>query len=179
MTDNCPEERDALSTVWPEAKLILCTFHILQQVWRWLHESKNGVDKFDRPTFDLSNFKSLVYAGTIEIFEEEFQKLLDDELITVRYNSYGEYLKSLHRYKECTLKKLLLAREKSLYAALNHMFLGNVSHNCRIFYYSSSLEQHHHAWSSCAIARLSCMRKPFCILRTAPFLSRTQFFVSI
>ena len=48
MTDNCPEERDALSTVWPEAKLILCTFHILQQVWRWLHDSKNGVDKFDR-----------------------------------------------------------------------------------------------------------------------------------
>ena len=34
MTDNCSELFEALSRVWPEAILILCTFHVLQQVWR-------------------------------------------------------------------------------------------------------------------------------------------------
>ena len=34
ITDNCSELHDALNQVWPETKLLLCTFHILQQVWR-------------------------------------------------------------------------------------------------------------------------------------------------
>lgn len=35
MTDNCDELRDALSVAWPKSVLLLCTFHILQQVWRY------------------------------------------------------------------------------------------------------------------------------------------------
>ena len=95
MTDNCPEERDALSMVWPNATLILCTFHILQQVWRWLHDSKHQIEKYDRPSL-LSKFKSLVYAETANQFEEVYRKVLDE----VNYSSYGDYLKSLHNYKE-------------------------------------------------------------------------------
>ena len=43
MTDNCTELRDALEKVFPNMKLLLCTFHILQQVWRWLMESMHGI----------------------------------------------------------------------------------------------------------------------------------------
>ena len=32
MTDNCEELRDALAHTWPDATLLLCVFHILQQV---------------------------------------------------------------------------------------------------------------------------------------------------
>ena len=45
MTDDCQAERNALSAVWPEARLLLCTFHVLQAVWRWLHNGKHGIDK--------------------------------------------------------------------------------------------------------------------------------------
>ena len=41
MTDNNSEIRDALHTVWPSAALLLCVFHLLQQVWRWLFEKKS------------------------------------------------------------------------------------------------------------------------------------------
>ena len=36
MTDNCSE----LHEVWPNSVLLLCIFHVLQQVWQWLHEKK-------------------------------------------------------------------------------------------------------------------------------------------
>jgi len=34
MSDNNSEIRDALQTVWSKATLLLCIFHLLQQVWR-------------------------------------------------------------------------------------------------------------------------------------------------
>ena len=41
MTDYFSELRDALKSVWPSVTLLLCLFRILQQVWRWLCDSKN------------------------------------------------------------------------------------------------------------------------------------------
>ena len=43
MTDNCSELRDALRMTWPST-LLLCVFHLLQQICRWLHDSKNKVE---------------------------------------------------------------------------------------------------------------------------------------
>ena len=43
MTDNCSELRAALNTQWPNTVVVLCIFHILQQVWRWLHDKKNAI----------------------------------------------------------------------------------------------------------------------------------------
>jgi hypothetical protein len=40
MTDNCYELRASLNEVWPSAVSVLCIFHLLQQVWRCLHEKR-------------------------------------------------------------------------------------------------------------------------------------------
>ena len=40
MTDNCSELRGALYDVFPESTMLLCIFHIQQQVWRWLFDKK-------------------------------------------------------------------------------------------------------------------------------------------
>ena len=40
MIDNCSELREALSEVFPTSNLLLCSFHILQQVWRWIFDKK-------------------------------------------------------------------------------------------------------------------------------------------
>ena len=34
MTDNCDELKDALHTVWTKSRLLLCIFHLMQQVWK-------------------------------------------------------------------------------------------------------------------------------------------------
>ena len=49
MTDNCSELCDALNNVWPASRLLLCVFHLMQQVWRWLFDRKHGISAADRP----------------------------------------------------------------------------------------------------------------------------------
>uniref|UniRef100_A0A7M5V8P8 MULE transposase domain-containing protein n=1 Tax=Clytia hemisphaerica TaxID=252671 RepID=A0A7M5V8P8_9CNID len=60
MTDNCSELRDALKNTWPESTLLLCIFHILQQVWRWLFDKNNGIAAGDRPGI-MTQFKRVLY----------------------------------------------------------------------------------------------------------------------
>lgn len=42
MTDNCMELRDAICQTWADATPVLCIFHLLQQLWRWLHDKNHG-----------------------------------------------------------------------------------------------------------------------------------------
>ena len=53
MTDNCDELRDALHAVWPKSTLLLCIFHLMQQVWRWLFDKNHCIAQMDRPGFVL------------------------------------------------------------------------------------------------------------------------------
>lgn len=48
MTDNSTAERSALATVWPTAHQYLCHFHVGQQEWRWLTDSKNKIPANER-----------------------------------------------------------------------------------------------------------------------------------
>ena len=75
MTDNCDAERKALAATWPSTQLFLCIFHLLQQVWRWLMDSKHSIRKDHRQEL-MAAVKALVYAETRTKFEEvwgEFQ----------------------------------------------------------------------------------------------------------
>ena len=70
MTDNCSELREALTVVFPASRLLLCTFHILQQVWRWLFDRKHGVTSYDRVEI-MQHFRRLVHTSDINSFEEK------------------------------------------------------------------------------------------------------------
>ena len=48
MTDNAGAEIKALLHVWPRSKNLLCTFHVLQSVWRWMWDSKHEIPKENR-----------------------------------------------------------------------------------------------------------------------------------
>lgn len=63
ITDDCRNLRQSLQVVFPEARLLLCVFHQLQAMWRWLWSARNGVAKEDRPQL-LNTFKSLVYTDS-------------------------------------------------------------------------------------------------------------------
>lgn len=80
MTDNCDELRNCLRRAWPNAVLYLCTFHILQQVWRWLFEKEHRVSKDDRMVI-MKHFRSIVYAQTKEELDEKFEEFMDLDMI--------------------------------------------------------------------------------------------------
>lgn len=98
MTDNCDAERKALAVTWPTSQLSLCIFHILQQVWRWLLDSKHGINKNDRQEL-MAAVKALVYAGSREAFDELLEKSLNNPFAE-KYPTFICYLTTLVQRRE-------------------------------------------------------------------------------
>ena len=93
MTDNCDDKRSALQFVWPSAKQLLCTFHILQQVWRWLHDKNHQIQQSSIPSI-LNIFKHAVHAESEEVFESCYEELVNDTC--ENYGNAAEYFEKLY-----------------------------------------------------------------------------------
>lgn len=65
LTDDSGAERNALKFVWPQSNLLLCKFHILQSVWRWLFEKMHNVEANDRRLL-YSSFRNILLAENVE-----------------------------------------------------------------------------------------------------------------
>ncbi|KAJ8043335.1 hypothetical protein HOLleu_10379 [Holothuria leucospilota] len=91
MTDDCKALRMALNSVYPRSVLLLCVFHILQALWRWLWDNKNQVCKNDRPHL-LHLFKDMVYAENEEDIQVKYQKITDVDEICKKYPKYIEHV---------------------------------------------------------------------------------------
>ena len=98
MTDNCEELYQGLSYNWPDATLFLCTFHIFQQVWRWLYESCHGIAKNDSVII-MKLFRKLVYAKDIEDYVSAYTVLFESN-ITNNYNLCVKYFEDLCNISE-------------------------------------------------------------------------------
>ena len=81
MTDNCSELREALSTSWPASILLLCVFHLMQQVWRWIFEKKHSVHSSDR-TVILLLFKRVVYAKEEDAMENAYEEMISTDVVS-------------------------------------------------------------------------------------------------
>ena len=68
LTDDSSAERNALELSYPRGVRLLCTFHVLQAFWRWLHNSKHDIKKEDRVPI-MAKMKQILYAplGTVYI----------------------------------------------------------------------------------------------------------------
>ncbi|KAL9978127.1 hypothetical protein ACROYT_G015612 [Oculina patagonica] len=109
MTDDDSGQRGALSDTWKDSLLLLCTFHFLQAVWRWLFNSNNNISKEDRQ-HPMGHFQKLVFAASQKELKSAAEAALTDKL-TLKYSNYQEYLKkSLKRQEEwalCHRQKLI------------------------------------------------------------------------
>ena len=97
MTDDCSSEIAAVKNVWPEAKNILCQFHLLQAVWRWLMAGAHGIPQKHRAhLFYL--FRSLVYSKSTAEFEEAREKFMEDDTLN-KYRNFEDHITRsyLHR----------------------------------------------------------------------------------
>ena len=67
--------RETLYEVFPESTLLLCIFHILQEVWRWQFDEKHGVSANDRLEI-MRSFRALVQGKEVDYFEELLKQFL-------------------------------------------------------------------------------------------------------
>ncbi|KAJ2952467.1 hypothetical protein O0L34_g6778 [Tuta absoluta] len=80
MTDDSSAERNALRTVFPNTRLLLCIFHVNQALWRWLWQSEHDVSKEDRQSV-MKKFRIVMYADTMQEAEMRTSELLNEEKV--------------------------------------------------------------------------------------------------
>ena len=111
MTDDSEAERRSLQSVFPESKLVLCVFHVLQAAWRYVWEGKHAIQRKDRP-YLLGVVKAMVYASTEEDLENSYS-LLTNDLISKKYEHFMGYCNKLYDRRAewaCCLRKDLPMR---------------------------------------------------------------------
>jgi hypothetical protein len=89
--DDSKAEYNALKAVWPESEIFLCTFHVLQSMWRWLWQAKNNIDKSDRQHLILV-FRQLLYSQT-SIEYDEICISIEEDVVVKKYKNFLRYLK--------------------------------------------------------------------------------------
>ena len=100
MTDDAEAEIKALLHVWPRSKNLLCIFHVLQSVWRWLWDSKHEIPKENRITL-MRFFQDILYAHTPTDAEHQYKNALGfvgSYLAT--YEKWCKYIQDLWKRKE-------------------------------------------------------------------------------
>ena len=100
ITDNCDELRRSIKKVRPKATFLLCNFHILQQVWRWLYGKEQGISKDDKVVI-MKLFRAVLYANDFESYEKVYKDLADSLSTTQKYNNCLKYFEELFDISQC------------------------------------------------------------------------------
>lgn len=98
MTDDCKSLRQGLHAVYPHCSLVLCVFHLLQAMWRWLWDAHSGIPKQDRP-YLLRLFKSLVYAESVGDLNERHEHLANDDIVR-KYPKFLAHVDTIYQRRE-------------------------------------------------------------------------------
>lgn len=76
---------------------VLCIFHLLQQVWRWLHDINYGIALENRSHI-LLGFRCALYAESKDEFHYQFKRLLEDDVVS-KYPNFITYVSAV--YEDC------------------------------------------------------------------------------
>lgn len=93
------KEFTVLQWVWDQAMVFICTFHVLQAVWRWLNASHHHVPGEQKVPL-LASFKGLLYFSSKDntdvgqAFEDAKGKFLKEERVVQHGKTWVQYLKS-------------------------------------------------------------------------------------
>ncbi|KAL5239393.1 hypothetical protein ACI65C_006803 [Semiaphis heraclei] len=132
MSDDSRAEKNSLHSVWPSAKQFLCHFHMAQAEWRWLHDTKNGIQLDDR-------------CPLMRLFQKRFERNFNrkEEVIKL-YRLHILYRNhETNNYAEASIrvvKDILLSRTKAYNVVALVDFIVNVGEN----YFTLRLLDHAH-----------------------------------
>ena len=91
MIDDSSAEREGLHRTWPNSCIFLCTFHFLQSIWRWLLNSKHGIDVNERQ-YLMDLVRTLVYAKTESELKGEYSTFENDSTVK-KYKNFSSHMK--------------------------------------------------------------------------------------
>ncbi|XP_056157609.1 uncharacterized protein LOC130131904 isoform X2 [Lampris incognitus] len=98
MTDDCAALRQSLHATFPTSRLLLCTFHLLQAMWRWLLDSHNKIVKEDRPQL-LTEFRRLVYVSTEGELSAAYAEL-NNGILAKKYPNFLKHVAKVYGRRE-------------------------------------------------------------------------------
>ncbi|KAK8771447.1 hypothetical protein V5799_025311 [Amblyomma americanum] len=78
MTHNSAAEKAAILEHWPEARQLLCHFHVAQAEWRWLTLAKHGVSPSERKSL-MAIFQKIMHADSKDTLEAAKQDLYSQQ----------------------------------------------------------------------------------------------------
>ncbi len=88
--DDSMAERDGLRKTWHTADILLCTFHFLQNIWRWLLNVKHGIDCDERQIL-MNLVRKLVYAKTEAELITEYSHFENHPFVK-NYKNFNSYI---------------------------------------------------------------------------------------
>lgn len=89
--DDC-SQRNALRAYWRSSVFLLCIFHFLQAVWRWILDSTNSINKDERQHL-MTLFQGLVFADTVDNFDVKEAQMQSDKTV-LKYKNFHDYMKN-------------------------------------------------------------------------------------
>lgn len=155
MTDDSSAERNALKSVFPHSNLLLCIFHVLKAMWRWLWDSKHDIANQDRKHL-MKLFRSIAYADNEENLVEMVDILMKTDQTSVKYPRFKNHCASLlNRKKEWCIayRSTLRTREhntNNIVESSIRVFKDIVLERCKAFnaaalvdFVGNTLEDYH------------------------------------
>ncbi|XP_052131256.1 uncharacterized protein LOC127751567 [Frankliniella occidentalis] len=109
ISDASTSERNSVSDCWPMAVLLLCLFHVLQAMWRYIWDSHNGVEFKDK-AYVYYLFREIVYAPTVEEFNNAYEEAMQDQrllLYPIVWKHFDDYKKKAKEWALCYRVDLL------------------------------------------------------------------------
>ena len=76
--------------MWPRSIALLCQWHLLAAVWKWLWDRHHQIENKDRPHL-LRLFRRIIYAQTRQAYEDA-RTDMDNDLVFEEYPNYGKHL---------------------------------------------------------------------------------------
>lgn len=96
MTDNCSAEIGAALKIWPSSISLLCIFHVLQYVLRWLQDSAHKIPKIQQRDF-MSTFQTILYCTSTEEADNAYESAMT---IADNFPAWQNYLRTQYEMKE-------------------------------------------------------------------------------
>jgi len=107
--DDSEAERQALKSISPQSNILLCRFHVLQSVWRWLWDAKHDIKNEHRKLL-FKLFQSILIAPDCNSAHKAYitaigktitiNNCLSDEIIPLKYEKWVKYINNYWVRKE-------------------------------------------------------------------------------
>lgn len=117
LTADNDAEQESIKAVFPQSNLLLCSFHVLHCLWRWLWDPENNIDEADRCTLFSLTF-NVMKTTTAQEFTSCLAFTLTNEVVTKypRFEAYFQDISGMSARWAVCFKNEILDKDKQISA---------------------------------------------------------------